>query len=62
MMDMFGRIMRVENQLVDFGRAEMKYASFMMIYPDDGMIVLAHNMAPSRIGAIGSSPSQYRKG
>jgi len=40
----------VENHLVDFRRAEMKYASFTMIYPDDGVIMLAHNMAPSRIG------------
>jgi hypothetical protein len=43
MMDMFGRIMRVENQLVDFARAEMKYASLVMIYPDNGMIVLVHD-------------------
>jgi len=45
-MDMFGRIMRVENQLIDFRRAEMEYASFMMIYPDDGMIVFVHNATP----------------
>jgi hypothetical protein len=46
MMDMSGGIMWVENQLVDVRPIEMKYASFMMIYPDDGMIVLVHKMTP----------------
>ena len=46
MMDRSGWIMWVENKLVDFRRAEMKYASFMMIYSNDGMIVRVHNMAP----------------
>jgi hypothetical protein len=57
-MDVFGRIVRVENQLVDVSRAEMKYASFMMIYPDDGVIMLAHNMAPSRIGSALAIPER----
>jgi hypothetical protein len=42
-MDMPGRIMRVDDQPVDVRRAEMKNASFMMIDPDDGMIVIAHD-------------------
>jgi hypothetical protein len=32
--------------LVDVRPIEMKYASLMMIYPDDGMIVLVHRMTP----------------
>jgi hypothetical protein len=61
-MDMLGRIVRMENQLIDLRWAETKNPRLMMIDPDDGMIVRGHNLAPSRIGATGSSPSQSRKG
>ena len=45
--DMLGRIVRVENQLVDIGRAEMKYPGLMMIDPDDGVVMHSHNRLPS---------------
>jgi hypothetical protein len=46
--DMPGRIVRVNDQLVGFGRAEMKDARLVMIDPDDGVIVLAHADSLSR--------------
>ena len=46
--DVSRRMIRVQHQPLDIGRAEMKYARFMMIDPDDRMIVLVHNMTPSR--------------
>jgi hypothetical protein len=42
-MDMPGRMIRVQNEPFDVCRAEMEHARFMVINPNDGMIVmLAH--------------------
>jgi hypothetical protein len=61
-MDMSGRTMRVENHLIDFRWAEMEYARFMMIYPDDGVKVLIHNATPFLNQRSRRFPSQCRKG
>jgi hypothetical protein len=46
-MDVSGRIVRVKDECFDVGRAEMKYASFTMINPDHGMIVMfGHGIHP----------------
>jgi hypothetical protein len=45
-MDVPGGIVRMEHQLVDLRRIEMKYARLVMIDPDDRVIVLVHNSAP----------------
>jgi len=37
---------RMENQLIDLRRADMKNPRLMMIDPDDGMIVLGQNVTP----------------
>jgi hypothetical protein len=43
-MNMPGRIVRVEHQTVQFGPAEVKYARFMVIDPDDGMKMGGHGI------------------
>ena len=46
-MDVLGRMIRVQNELVHVRWIEMKYARFMMIYPYDGMIVvIVHGIGP----------------
>jgi hypothetical protein len=39
-MDVPGRMIRVQNESFDVRRVEMEHARFMMIDPDDGMIVM----------------------
>jgi hypothetical protein len=39
-MDVSGRIIRVQDERFDVGRAEMKYTGFAVIDPDHGMIVM----------------------
>ena len=39
-----GRALRLENELVDICRVEMKYPSFAVIDPDHGMIVIFHGI------------------
>jgi hypothetical protein len=51
-MDMPSRIVRVQNQLIDVVRAEMKYARLVMIDPDHRMIVLAHDFTPCRLSRL----------
>ena len=47
MMDMFGRVIRMQNEFLDIDRIEMKYAGFAMIDPDDGVIVMrSHELSP----------------
>jgi hypothetical protein len=46
-MDMPGRMIRVQNESFDVGRAEMEYARFVVIDPNDGVIVmLGHGIKP----------------
>jgi hypothetical protein len=45
--DVPGRVIRVQDQLVDVGRAEMEDAGFVVIDPHDGMKVMAgHEITP----------------
>jgi hypothetical protein len=47
MMYVAGGMIRVQHQSFDVGRAEMEYPCFMVIYPNDGMKVMAvHRAAP----------------
>jgi hypothetical protein len=39
-MDVPGRMIRVQNKPFDVGRTDMKHARFMVIDPDDGVIVM----------------------
>ena len=42
-MDVLGRMIRVQNESFDICRAEMEHPRFMVIDPNDGMMVmLAH--------------------
>jgi len=46
-MDVSGRMIRMQNELLDVCRAEMEHTRFMVIDPNDGMIVmLAHGISP----------------
>src|ERR1700730_11846893 len=46
-MNVPGRMIRVQNEPFDVCRAEMEYARFMVIDPNDGMVVmLAHRTGP----------------
>src|ERR1700722_12663530 len=46
-MNVPGRMIRVQNEPFDVCRAEMEYARFMVIDPNDGMVVmLAHRIGP----------------
>jgi hypothetical protein len=48
-MDVPGRVFGVQNESFDVRRAEMEHARFMVIDPNDGMIVmLAHGTGPLR--------------
>ena len=40
-MNMLGRVVRMQHQLLDLGRAEMKYLCLAVIDPDDG-VIMAH--------------------
>ena len=45
-MDVLGRIFRVQNKSLDVGRADMEHPRFMVIDPNDGVIVmLAHRVS-----------------
>ncbi len=48
MMDVLGRTIRMQNEPLDIGRAEMEYARLAVIDPDDGMVVMccAHGISP----------------
>ena len=47
MMDVPGRMIRVQNESFDLCRAKMEHARFMMVDPNNGMVVmLAHNISP----------------
>ena len=39
-MDVLGRMIRVQNELFDICRAEMEHPRFMVIDPNDGMMVM----------------------
>jgi len=43
-MDMQGRIMRMQNQTLNVRPSEIEHAGFMMINPDDRMVMPAHNL------------------
>jgi hypothetical protein len=46
-MNMPGRVIRMENECFYVRRAEMKYARFMVVEPDDGVkVMLAHGRCP----------------
>jgi len=46
-MDVSGRIIRVQDERFDVGRVEMKHASFAVIDPDHGVIVvLGQDISP----------------
>jgi hypothetical protein len=46
-MDVLGRMIRVQNEAFDICWAEMEHPRFMVIDPNDGMIVmLAHEVSP----------------
>ena len=50
MMDVSGRMIRMQNEFFDVCRAEMECARFMVIDPDDSMIVmLAHTTSSFRV-------------
>ena len=50
-MDMPGRIVRVQNQCLDVGWAEMKHARFTVIDPDPRMIMMfRHGIGPFSFG------------
>jgi hypothetical protein len=45
--DVSRRMIRVQHQLLDVGRAEMKHARFMVVDPHDGVKVMtAHGKYP----------------
>jgi|SRR4051794_28924218 hypothetical protein len=47
-MDVLGRMIRVQNESFDICRAEMEHPRFMVIDPNDGMMVmLTHGIVPS---------------
>lgn len=49
-MDVPSRVIGMQNKLIDVCRAEMKHPRFMMIYPDNGMIVVfAHGFNPHSV-------------
>lgn len=51
-MDMPGRVIGMQNKLIDVCRAEMKHPRFMVIYPNNGMIVvLIHGLNPHSVHA-----------
>src|SRR5580704_187073 len=52
--DVSGRMIRVQHQLLDIGRAEMKHARFMVVDPHDGVKVMAaHGRYPfARMGLV----------
>jgi hypothetical protein len=52
MMDVSGRIVRMEHQRVQFRSAEMKYTGFTVIDPDNGMIMGGHGI-PFRVQLSG---------
>jgi hypothetical protein len=46
-MDVPGRMIRVQNEPLDIYRAEMEHARFMMVDPNNGMVVMmAHDISP----------------
>lgn len=48
-MDVSGRIVRVQDECFDLGRTEMKHTGFTVIDPDQGMIVVfGQNIDPFR--------------
>jgi hypothetical protein len=51
-MDMLGRMIRMQNEPFDVCRAEMKYTCFAVIYPDHGMIMMLGHRGISFCGNL----------
>ena len=52
-MDVSCRVVRMQHQFFDVGRAEMKYARFLMVDPNDGVeMMLTHIAAPGFYGVV----------
>jgi hypothetical protein len=45
-MDVSGRMIRMQSKFFYIRGTEMKYARFMMVNPNDSMIVMAHGLGP----------------
>ena len=51
-MDVLGRVVRVQHQFGDVGRVEMKHAGLAVVDPHDGVkVVLAHDGCPFLMGS-----------
>jgi hypothetical protein len=55
--DVPGRMIRVQHQPFDIRRAEMEHPRFMVINPNDHVVVLGHVMSPFKPGGIAKTIS-----